>query len=359
MSRPAINTAQNMLPEHTGQTSSEDGHAPGALIELRDLTKKYPVRGGNEVVALDRVNLSVERGSIHGIVGQSGAGKSTLIRCLTALESPTEGSVTLGGVELTKLGHAQLREERRSIGMVFQSANLLDARTALANVEYPMKVAGTPKQERRERAQKLLELVGLGNRGTSYPAQLSGGQRQRVGIARALAAKPKVVLCDEPTSALDAESTRQVLDLLAQIRDEMGVTIIIITHEMGVVRAICDSATLLEHGKIVESGSIESIVANPSSRLAQELVPMPSLTEEAVAQDLTIIDTMFTSTPGVPTGSTVMSLASRMGADVLAGTFESFSNVQVGRLALGVPQYHADRIIETLKNNQVYAEVRA
>ncbi|WP_040316798.1 methionine ABC transporter ATP-binding protein [Gleimia europaea] len=329
------------------------------MIKLENLSKTYVLRGGNEVRALSDVNLTVNTGEIHGIVGQSGAGKSTLIRCLTGLEQPTDGSVYLDGTDLSGLGHSALRKARRKIGMVFQAANLMDSRTALENIEYPLKIAGVPKKERLERAIELLKVVGLENRAGSYPSQLSGGQQQRVGIARALATKPAVLLCDEPTSALDSETTRQILALLQQIRDEVGVTIVIITHEMGVVRDICDSATMLEHGQILESGTVRQIVANPKSKLARELVPMPSVDETITDANSTILDVMFTSTPGVPTGATVLAMASRMGGDVAAGTFETLSNVQVGRLALTVPTMHLKQIMETLEQNDVAAEVRS
>lgn len=329
------------------------------MIKLENLSKTYVLRGGNEVRALSDVNLTVNTGEIHGIVGQSGAGKSTLIRCLTGLEQPTDGSVYLDGTDLSGLGHSALRKARRKIGMVFQAANLMDSRTALENIAYPLKIAGVPKKERLERATELLKVVGLENRAGSYPSQLSGGQQQRVGIARALATKPAVLLCDEPTSALDSETTRQILALLQQIRDEVGVTIVIITHEMGVVRDICDSATMLEHGQILESGTVRQIVANPKSKLARELVPMPSVDESITDANSTILDVMFTSTPGVPTGATVLAMASRMGGDVAAGTFETLSNVQVGRLALTVPTMHLKQIMETLEQNDVAAEVRS
>ncbi|MDP9833769.1 D-methionine transport system ATP-binding protein [Gleimia europaea] len=329
------------------------------MIKLENLSKTYVLRGGNEVRALSDANLTVNAGEIHGIVGQSGAGKSTLIRCLTGLEQPTDGSVYLDGTDLSGLGHSALRKARRKIGMVFQSANLMDSRTALENIAYPLKIAGVSKKERLERATELLKVVGLENRAGSYPSQLSGGQQQRVGIARALATKPAVLLCDEPTSALDSETTRQILALLQQIRDEVGVTIVIITHEMGVVREICDSATMLEHGQILESGPVHEIVVNPKSKLARELVPMPSIDETDKDANSTILDVMFTSTPGVPTGATVLAMASRMGGDVAAGTFETLSNVQVGRLALTVPTMHLKQIMETLEQNDVAVEVRS
>ena len=332
------------------------------MIDLTGVSKVYPVKNGGQVVALDGVNLHVERGSIHGIVGRSGAGKSTLIRCLTALEKPTDGHIVVDGRDLSTLTGADLRAARRRIGMVFQAANLLDARTAAENIGYPLKLAGVPKDKRNQRVDELLELVGLSGRGSSYPSQLSGGQRQRVGIARALADEPAVLLCDEPTSALDTESTAQILALLRRVRDVAGVTVVIITHEMAVVREICDSVTLLGHGQVLQTGSLEEVVADPATPLARELVPMPVVDTAAVPADagsgVVLLDVVFTSHPGVPTGATVLHLASSMGADVTAGTFESLGSVQVGRLALTVPAYHADKIIEQLRKNNVHAEVR-
>ena len=337
------------------------------MIDLTGVSKVYPVKNGGQVVALDGVNLHVDRGSIHGIVGRSGAGKSTLIRCLTALEKPTEGHIVVDGHDLAALSGKPLRAARRRIGMVFQAANLLDARTAAENIGYPLKLAGVPAAQRRARVEELLALVGLEGRGDSYPSQLSGGQRQRVGIARALADEPAVLLCDEPTSALDTESTAQVLSLLREIRDVAGVTVVIITHEMSVVREICDSVTLLGHGQVLQTGTLEEVVADPGTPLARELVPMPLVESESIAEDTSLagrtknsvlLDVVFTSHPGVPTGATVLRLASSMGADVTAGTFESLGSVQVGRLALTVPAYHADKIIEQLRKNNVHAEVR-
>ncbi len=337
------------------------------MIDLTGVSKVYPVKNGGQVVALDGVNLHVDRGSIHGIVGRSGAGKSTLIRCLTALEKPTEGHIVVDGHDLAALSGKPLRAARRRIGMVFQAANLLDARTAAENIGYPLKLAGVPAAQRRARVEELLALVGLEGRGDSYPSQLSGGQRQRVGIARALADEPAVLLCDEPTSALDTESTAQVLSLLREIRDVAGVTVVIITHEMSVVREICDSVTLLGHGQVLQTGTLEEVVADSGTPLARELVPMPLVESGSTAEgatldgrwkDSVLLDVVFTSHPGVPTGATVLRLASSMGADVTAGTFESLGSVQVGRLALTVPAYHADKIIEQLRKNNVHAEVR-
>lgn len=329
------------------------------MITLTGVSKIYDVKGGT-VHALENIDLEIAKGSIHGIVGQSGAGKSTLIRCLTALEQPTSGSITVDGQEMTSLGESKLREARRRIGMVFQSANLLDSRTAAGNVAYPLYLAGVPRGQRHDKVRELLKLVGLADRGDSYPSQLSGGQRQRVGIARGLATNPPVLLCDEPTSALDQETTGQVLHLIKDLSATLGVTVIIITHEMAVVREVCDTVTLLEHGKIVQSGTVEEILKNPNSRLALDLVPPPRIEEAPLLNHETtsIVDLAFNSSPGKPTGSAVLSLVASLGADVAAGTFETVGSTQVGRLALAVPNSSLTHVLATLKSKDLFAEVR-
>lgn len=323
------------------------------MIKLDNVHKVYP----GPVVALGGINLDIPEGQIHGIVGQSGAGKSTLIRCLTALEKPTEGHVWVNGRDMAALGPKELRSARRSIGMVFQGGNLLDARTARANVEYPLKVAGVKREERRERAQELLELVGLGDRGSSYPAQLSGGQRQRVAIARALAARPAVLLCDEPTSALDTITTQQILDLIKDVREKTGVTVVIITHEMSVVRETCDAVTLLSDGKIVQSGRVDEIVADTNSNLSHAIVPKPRVDE--ILPGKALIDISFTSEPGEPASSQVLALVAELGADVTAGTFETLGTAQIARLALSVDEAERERTVAALRAEGINAEERA
>lgn len=330
------------------------------MIELRDVYKLYPRKGDTELRALDGINLSIKPGEIHGIVGQSGAGKSTLIRCLTALETPTSGSVKIDGKDLSRLNGRELREARRSIGMVFQSANLLDSRTAAGNIAYPLYLAGEKRGNRHRQVTRLLELVGLKNRGSSYPSQLSGGQQQRVGIARALADDPKVLLCDEPTSALDTESTQQILHLIRDVHDRLGLTVVIITHEMSVVREICTSATLLEAGKIVQTGSLEQILLDPTSRLARDLVPPPNIAGEVTlnGEPAQLVDIAFTSSPGQPTGAQVLDLVARHNADVAAGTFETVGQTQVGRLALAVKPSSLTALEADLTKEQIHLEVR-
>lgn len=324
------------------------------LIDLVDVRKVYHIPGASPVVALDDVTVHIEAGSIHGIVGQSGAGKSTLIRCLTALERPTSGKIIVNGIDMTKLAGQDLRAARRNIGMVFQSPNLLDSRTAATNVAFPLQLAGQSKASSAERVQELLTLVGLGDRGASYPSQLSGGQQQRVGIARGMATNPPVLLCDEPTSALDAASTRQVMGLLRKLRDEAGVTIVIITHEMGVVRDHCDSVTLLQHGSVVQSGPIEEVLSSPDSVLAEDLVPRPNIDGVQLSPNRSLLDISFTSHPGIPTGATVLNLVASLGADVAGGKFESIGDMQVGRLAVSVPSYHASAIRGQLERNGIF-----
>ncbi len=240
------------------------------MIQVENLVKVFGA-APNEVRALDDVNLTVERGEILAVVGQSGAGKSTLVRCLTLLEQPSSGKIIVGGRVVTDLAAGELRQARRAIGQVFQHANLLDNRTAKKNVEYPLEVAGWNKADRAKRAEELLQLVGLGDRQNSFPSQLSGGQAQRVGIARALAASPDVLLCDEPTSALDPSTTDDLLELLVKLRDELQVTILIITHDLGVVRRIADRVAVLEGGRIVDSGSVEEVAAHQHSPLLSDI----------------------------------------------------------------------------------------
>ncbi|MER5866862.1 ATP-binding cassette domain-containing protein [Kitasatospora sp. NPDC002040] len=228
------------------------------MIEFAEVTKEY-----GDFRALDRVSLTVPDGGIFGVIGHSGAGKSTLLRLVNQLERPTSGSVRLNGVELTGLSERRLRAHRREIGMVFQQFNLFKSRTVLGNVAYPLKLAGLSRATVRQRALEALEFVGLAEYATRHPEQLSGGQRQRVGIARALATSPKLLLSDEATSALDPETTLEVLDLFRRINAELGVTIVLITHEMDVLRRICDRVAVLDGGRLVETGEAYQVFARP------------------------------------------------------------------------------------------------
>ncbi len=329
------------------------------MINLVNVSKVYQMPGGANVVALDDVSLEVRQGAIHGIVGQSGAGKSTLIRCLTALERPTSGKVVVDGLDMAALSRSKLREARRRIGMVFQQANLFDSRTAAANIAYPLRIAKQEGTDVQSRVDELLELVGLEGRGGSYPSQLSGGQQQRVGIARGMATNPPVLLCDEPTSALDQESTRQILELLKELRDVAGVTVVIITHQMSVVTEICDSVTLLQNGRVVQSGSVDEVLSDVGSPLSEALIPAPSVEDATLRPGTTLLDVAFTSQPGVPTGATMLNLIASMGGDIASGRFESVGELQVGRLAVSVPAYSAEKIIAELRRNRVAVAERA
>lgn len=262
----------------TEWTSNGAGSPPEAgahaVVELQGVRKVFRDRR-REIVALDGVDLAVPRGEILGVVGRSGAGKSTLIRCVNRLERPTAGTIVVDGRDITRMRGAELRAARRRMGMIFQQFNLLSSRTALDNVALPLEITGAGRGERARRAGELLELVGLADRARTYPSQLSGGQKQRVGIARALAAEPAVLLSDEATSALDSETTGSVLDLLRDLNRRLGLTVLLITHEMEVVKRVCDSVALLRDGRIVESGRVGDVVARADSALAGSLLPAP------------------------------------------------------------------------------------
>jgi D-methionine transport system ATP-binding protein len=241
------------------------------MIEFQDLRKVYE-SGGQQVAALNGIDLAIDRGEIFGVIGFSGAGKSSLIRCVNLLERPTSGKVIVDGHDLTSLSPKEVREVKRNIGMVFQHFNLLNSKTVFANVAMPLTLAKLPKEQIRKRVAELLEFVGLADKADKYPDQLSGGQKQRVGIARALATQPSILLCDEATSALDPQTTSSILQLLKKINAEYNITILIITHEMTVIREICDRVAVIEAGKIIEEGSVFDVFSAPKTNTAQNFV---------------------------------------------------------------------------------------
>ena len=241
------------------------------MIELQHLTKRFATQGGT-VVALNDINLTIQDGDIYGIIGMSGAGKSTLVRCINMLERPDEGKVVVNGRQMQELSAAELRAARREITMIFQQFNLLMQRTCLRNIMFPMELAKVPKEKAEARARELLELVGLPDKAEAYPAQLSGGQKQRIAIARALATDPKVLLCDEATSALDPNTTHSILTLIKDINRKLGITVVVITHQMSVVEEICDHVAILDGGVVVEQGEVKEIFANPKTAAARRLV---------------------------------------------------------------------------------------
>lgn len=236
------------------------------MIEIRNLSKSF-AGSDNTVDALKNISLTIDDGDIYGIIGMSGAGKSTLVRCINMLECPTSGQVLIDGTDMAKLSPAELRRARRDITMIFQGFNLLMQRNCLANICFPLELAGVKRSEAKKRAKDLLELVGLPDKAKAYPAQLSGGQQQRIAIARALATDPKVLLCDEATSALDPKTTASILELIRDINRRLGITVIIITHQMNVVEDICNRVAILENGEVVEEGDVSEVFSASRNRL--------------------------------------------------------------------------------------------
>ncbi|MGE8206540.1 methionine ABC transporter ATP-binding protein [Heyndrickxia sp. NPDC080065] len=252
------------------------------MITIQKVKKIFSTKSG-KVIAVDDINIDINKGEIFGIIGYSGAGKSTLIRMLNGLEIPTSGNIHVAGKEISKIKGSELRRARQEIGMIFQHFNLLWSRTVEENISFPLEIAGVPRQERRKKVDELIKLVGLEGREKSYPSQLSGGQKQRVGIARALANDPKVLLCDEATSALDPQTTDSILDLLVDINERLGLTIVLITHEMHVIRKICHRVAVMESGKVVETGSVLDVFKNPQQQITQRFVRQ--LTEQQDTQE--------------------------------------------------------------------------
>ncbi len=253
------------------------------MIEIRNLSKSFVTSDG-PVDALKNVNLTINNGDIYGIIGMSGAGKSTLVRCINMLERPTEGNILLDGRDLGSLNKKELREVRHTVTMIFQGFNLLMQRTCLKNVILPLRLSGVPKAEAEKRGRELLEIVGLPDKANAYPAQLSGGQQQRVAIARALATDPQVLLCDEATSALDPKTTHQILDLIRDINKKLGITVIVITHQMSVVQEICNRVAILEHGAVVEEGEVAQVFADPKADATRHLV-YPEMADSVAISD--------------------------------------------------------------------------
>ena len=241
------------------------------MIELKHITKVFPTADG-ELTALHDVNISIHDGDVYGIVGMSGAGKSTLVRCINLLERPTSGQVVIDGKDLCVMPAKELIQQRRSISMIFQQFNLLMQRTCLKNICFPMEIAGVKAADAQKKAKELLEIVGLPDKADAYPAQLSGGQKQRIAIARALASDPKILLCDEATSALDPKTTQDILKLVKDINQRLGITVVVITHEMAVVEEICTHVAILDHGVLQESGTVEDIFSNPQTEAGRRLV---------------------------------------------------------------------------------------
>ncbi len=261
------------------------------MIELSHISKEF-VSGKRTVHAVQDVSLTIDKGEIFGIIGFSGAGKSTLVRCINLLERPASGKVIVDGQDMLSLSAKELRQARKKIGMIFQHFNLMPSRTVAGNVAYPLRGSGLSKQQIAEKVQRLLDLVGIGDKAEAYPKQLSGGQKQRVAIARALANDPNVLLCDEATSALDPQTTKAILQLLKHLNETLGITVVIITHEMAVVKEICHRVAVMEHGKVVESGEVFNIFANPREDITKNFIHTTSnlrKIEELIAEDSPVV----------------------------------------------------------------------
>ena len=327
------------------------------MIRLENVTKIFETKDGT-VTAADHVNLEIADGEIFGIIGFSGAGKSTLVRCLNLLERPNEGSVWFGDIDLTKATKKQLREARRSIGMIFQQFNLLAQRNVIDNICYPLEIAGVDRKTAREKAGKLLEIVDLTDKGRAYPAQLSGGQKQRVAIARALATDPKVLLCDEATSALDPLTTRNILELLKDINRNMGVTIVIITHEMRVVQQICDRVAVMSEGVVDESGTVREIFTNPRSEAARKLV-IPERSSEVRIPTKDYIRIVFDGQSSYEPVLSQLILKTGLELNILGASTEDIGGAAYGQLLIEKPDDRDKvRVIEdTLKEKGVIAEI--
>ena len=322
------------------------------MIELKHVSKTFDAGTAGGVDALKDVSLTIEDGDIYGIIGMSGAGKSTLVRCINLLEKPTSGEIIVNGQRLDTMTPAQLRAARREITMIFQRFNLLMQRTCLRNVCFPMELAGAKKAEAEQRARELLELVGLPDKADAYPAQLSGGQQQRVAIARALATEPKVLLCDEATSALDPKTTRQILELIRDINQKLHITVVIITHQMSVVKEVCSHVAILDDGCVAEEGMVGTVFAAPRSDAGRRLV-FPGGADAQVynPEDERLVRLVFkdSQTTSIPL---IARLASEEGilCNVISASTQKLSETVYGSMMLGIPSSQFDKALAFINN---------
>ncbi len=312
------------------------------MIQLKNLTKTFHTPAGN-ICALKNINLTVSDGEIFGIIGLSGAGKSTLVRCINLLERPTTGQVIIDGEDITAVPQKRLLEVRRGIGMIFQGFNLLAQRNVINNVCYPLEIAGVKRTDAKARAMELLELVGLADRAKAYPAQLSGGQKQRVAIARALATNPKYLLCDEATSALDPNTTQAILALLKKINREMGVTIIVITHEMKVIDSICDKVAVIDKSMIAECGKVSDVFVNPQSDIARELILPKSRVTDKVHGKRMLRIIFDGEESGMPVISNLV-ISSGVAVNIMFADTKDIDGKAFGQMLLQIPD--GDRSFE-------------
>lgn len=333
------------------------------MIELRNVTKQFNT-GDKEIKAVKDLSLKINRGEIYGIIGLSGAGKSTLIRCINRLEEPTSGEVIIDGVNLTSLDKEELRQERKNIGMIFQHFNLLNQKTVFENIAFPLRLTNRNKDEIEKRVDELLQYVDLVDKKYDYPSQLSGGQKQRVAIARAIATNPKVLLSDEATSALDPQTTRSILEILKNIRDKFNITIVMITHQMEVVKEICDKVAIMEGGEIIEENTVEALFSNPKTQTAKNFInAMGSDIQEEIINPGEFTGKIFRlSFIGDSANKPFISRLSRefdIDINILSGNINKLQSTNIGHLMVEFlgDQDEIDRAISLLEENNVYVEV--
>lgn len=324
------------------------------MIEIKHLCKVFDTNGGTLEVLQD-INLHIRKGEIFGIIGLSGAGKSTLVRCMNYLEKPTEGEVLFDGMDMGQLTPRELMQARQSMSMVFQSFNLLSQRNVLKNVCFPLEIAGVTKEEARSRAMEMLELVGLSEKAKAYPSQLSGGQKQRVAIARALATRPKVLLCDEVTSALDPNTTRSILELLQSINRSLGVTIVIITHEMQVIDQICHRVAVIDHSRIVELGDVKEIFLKPKSDIARQLI-LPKGNVFPSKSDKRCLRLIFDGNSAFEPVISNIALECKVAVNILFANTKSIDGKAYGEMLLQLPDDEASlsRVFSYLDDKKIY-----
>ena len=312
-----------------------------AIIELQGLSKTFG-SGESQVAALQNVSISIAPGEIFGIIGLSGAGKSTLVRCINLLERPDGGKVLFHGKDLMGLDAKSLRMQRRKISMIFQSFNLLDQRTALDNICFPMELSGVPRKQAKARAMDLLETVGLPDKAGAYPVQLSGGQKQRIAIARALASDPEVLLCDEATSALDPKTTDAILTLLQKINQERGITVIIITHQMSVIEQICNRVAILDSGCVAEIGDVESVFSNPQSPAGRRLVS-PNVAEPVTSWDMPIARIAFNGSVSEEPVIAKLVMDTGIPVSIMGADTRNVDGKAFGTMLISLPEEEAKR----------------
>ncbi|MCI8302184.1 MAG: ATP-binding cassette domain-containing protein [Oscillospiraceae bacterium] len=321
------------------------------IIRLEHLTKCFG-SGEDQVHALEDISIDIQPGEIFGVIGLSGAGKSTLVRCVNLLERPTSGQVIVDGRDMMSLPDRELREARKSIGMIFQSFNLLMQRTAQDNICFPMELAGVPRREAVQRARELLEIVDLAGRAGAYPTQLSGGQKQRVAIARTLATNPKVLLCDEATSALDPKTTRDILRLIQDINRRLGITVVVITHEMKVIEEICSRVAILDHGRLAETGTVEEVFASPKTEAGRRLVYPDGVPPEVLstaADRARVVRVAFNG--GTSYQPLIATLAIECGvkANILGADTRNIDGRAFGTMLLGLPEEGAEKALAYIR----------